>query len=310
MDRHEMADGVDLDLSAGSGVPRTLITILQAFALVLDLSALPLTHTIGGKLRHGSRWKHINPFQGGKRFIILQAIAWTFYVLSSLSLIISGYVLFRQEFDRVNSALNLSQRFSAAASGIGQTNQKRLMLWLALIGRGTGIMPASPSTQLMTGLANTKNTNLEYTYGSLSSGGALAVVAQAFMVSSILVFKGTRKPTEQIIQSEQARAEFQLMMQPEDELASLPNLAKERAKKILERRKSVRESTFKFLRHKSLVTPDVSPSPSRTQSPGPSSSSRVGSRAGSVITYDNLSEDSGNYFTDDSHDQRGRSRSP
>jgi hypothetical protein len=43
------------------------------------LLAVPLTYTLGGSLRFKRLWHAWQPFQGGARFVLLQAACWFFW---------------------------------------------------------------------------------------------------------------------------------------------------------------------------------------------------------------------------------------
>eukprot|EP00937_MAST-01D_sp_MAST-1D-sp2_P004935 g4935.t1 len=48
-------------------------------------AVVPLTHYFGGSLEHGSRgWSWFQPLRGGVRFVVFQAVSWTFFALSML----------------------------------------------------------------------------------------------------------------------------------------------------------------------------------------------------------------------------------
>jgi len=64
------------------------------FIVIANISlciAVPITYCMGGKIKHKQDFSHWQPFVGGRKFVWLQALAWTAYSFSLLLGLICVY---------------------------------------------------------------------------------------------------------------------------------------------------------------------------------------------------------------------------
>ena len=71
--------------------------ILMFFAVMCFSLSLFLTYGIGGRWKYYStEWRFYQPFSGGRRFVVLQALAWAFFSTSMLIFLLHMYDMFCQ----------------------------------------------------------------------------------------------------------------------------------------------------------------------------------------------------------------------